>query len=195
MWFIALALASPPDWAQIVEAYPSMPMVADVAATPGAGFLCRMPTPGKDTFHHNTHLRVHVNPVAREAFARVTGERSFPVGSIVVKVKLDATSHGLTGIPSPDAPPVVPGIGVMVKREAGYAPTAGDWQYALIDDGKVFDQPEQVGHCAACHTRGQLPDGVEAPLGNHNYLGSARDAVFLSEVERVVAPPVPPTPR
>ena len=40
MLLIALALAAPPDWAQIAKSYPSMPMVADVSATSGAAFLC-----------------------------------------------------------------------------------------------------------------------------------------------------------
>jgi hypothetical protein len=193
MLLIALALAAPPDWAQIAKSYPSMPMVADVSATSGAAFLCRMPVPGQDSFHHNTHVRVHVNPIAREAFAQTSGERSFPEGSIIVKVKVDASTLGLAPLFPGQEVPVRPGIGVMVKREVGYAPEADDWQYALVEDGKVYDQPEQVGHCAVCHSKGEIPDQVVPGLREHAHLGPSRDAVFLSEVARVE--PVPPTPR
>src|SRR5262245_61550157 len=63
------------------------------------------------------YLRVYVNDVGRDAMFQARNPR-FPVGSIIVKEKLPS-------VDSADAEFYT----IMVKRESGYDPAHGNWQY------------------------------------------------------------------
>lgn len=121
--------------------------------------LCRATLPGemeraaKDRYgeHALRYTQTYANPVASSAIDR-TEPRRFARRSIIVKGKLQR-SHA-------NAPFRSVGIGVMIKREAGYAPDHGDWQYLYFEPGEQpvvdFDAARKLpslGHCATCHNQ------------------------------------------
>ena len=175
LWASFAAFAAEPDWAAIARDYQGWTRAADAVASPSVMGLCRMPMRGVDTpYHGSLAVTVYVNEVARAAFAQARGPRTFPEGSILVKVKI---GHG------PDDPL---GLGVMVKRAAGYAPDRGDWQYALIDKDATHADQQELSHCASCHI-------AKAGVGSQR--GGSGDSVFLSgpAIDAPASPPLPPT--
>lgn len=68
-----------------------------------------------------------------------------PVGSIIVKEKLDGTNRL--------------GYAVMQKRARGFDPLHGDWDYTYFDDGlsKVTAQGK-VASCRDCHANAKETD-------------------------------------
>ena len=79
---------------------------------------------------------VRTNPEAMEAFK---ARKVMPVGSVIVKEKL-SYEHKMMS------------YGAMIKREAGYDPEHGDWEYMYVDL-----QPERkvtrgkIESCINCH--------------------------------------------
>lgn len=74
----------------------------------------------------------------------------FPQGSIVVKEKL-TTSKSTT----PEL------LTVMVKREPGYNPNSGDWEYMVFDgSGKRVQARGKLENCQSCHMSDQDTDYV-----------------------------------
>lgn len=125
--------------------------------------LCAAPTPvrvdeeRKRNPHASTAITVYVNQIGTEAMLSESAA-TFPVGSIIVKQKFDPNHE-------PDKPLLYT---VMIKRESGYNPDAGDWEFAVIGgDGLEFQARGALANCIACH----------APQ-------KANDFVFRSYVER-----------
>lgn len=88
--------------------------------------------------HKDYYLRVYANKLAKKQMA---AERpQFPEGSAIVKEKLP----GKTG------EPVL--LTAMIKREPGYDPEHGDWEY-LVLDGKTLKIQAQgrLKPCQSCH--------------------------------------------
>ncbi|MEI7987012.1 MAG: cytochrome P460 family protein [Armatimonadota bacterium] len=87
--------------------------------------------------HFQRVITVYVNKVGEKAMEK---GGKFPVGSVIVKEKLEESFKT----------PVL--STVMIKREKGYNPKCGDWQFAVIDafttkvtvDGKLES-------CMFCH--------------------------------------------
>jgi alpha-glucuronidase len=80
-------------------------------------------------------------------------ERTFPVGSMIVKEKL---------INADDTTPVA--LGIMIKREAGFNPAGDDWEYAYWEQaGGVTRGTAQLEHCQACHIQEAAMDSVFWP--------------------------------
>ena len=87
--------------------------------------------------HFQRFITVYVNKIGEKAMEK---GGKFPVGSVIVKEKLEENLKT----------PVL--STVMIKREKGYNPKCGDWQFAAIDafttkvtmDGKVKS-------CMFCH--------------------------------------------
>ena len=84
---------------------------------------------------------VYVNEVGKD---RLLGKAAgtFPVGTCIVKVKHDGqdatTSELLT---------------VMIKREAGFAPQIGDWDFLVLDGfAKSVQGRGAMKNCVSCHT-------------------------------------------
>lgn len=93
-----------------------------------------------DTPHKDKYIRVYVNEVGQEAMLR-TKEPKFPVGSIVIKEKLPEQKS--------QAPEF---FTIMVKREAGYDPGSGDWQYLIMDSAQTrIEKPSDIESCQTCH--------------------------------------------
>ncbi|HEX4613520.1 MAG TPA: cytochrome P460 family protein [Urbifossiella sp.] len=128
-------------------AFAAWPRVTDRPVPVHAAFWawCREPTPDEKAAleKHGPHgggfIVVRVSPEAIEAFR---DGRPLPVGAIVIKEKYaDEAAAG----------PLL-GYTVMLKREVGYAPDGGDWEYAdisLAAEGR--ESRGRLATCAGCH--------------------------------------------
>jgi hypothetical protein len=89
----------------------------------------------------NPHLQrvisVYVNKIGEKAMEK---GGTFPVGSVIVKEKTDEGTK-------------VPVLStVMIKRERGYNPKCGDWQFAAIDAFTTkVTMDGRVKSCMFCH--------------------------------------------
>lgn len=92
---------------------------------------------------------VWVNGTGSEAMAAEEPAK-FPVGSVIVREKFKLKS---------DAQPEL--LAVMIKREAGFNPKGGDWEYLLVDSGltKIRDR-QKKGSCSGCHANRKDRDFV-----------------------------------
>ena len=97
---------------------------------------------------HNPHnanldgaIKVFANPAAH---AHLVGKRpgALPVGATVVKEKLaGAKADRLVA------------YAAMVKREAGYDPKHGNWEYVFVESGGRGEvQRGKLANCIACHS-------------------------------------------
>ena len=92
--------------------------------------------------HANKYVSVYVNEVGREAMLTQQKPR-FPVGSIIVKEKL-----GTTNIST--APEL---LTAMVKREPGYDPNNGDWEYLTLNGAATEVMTSgKLKDCQSCHS-------------------------------------------
>jgi hypothetical protein len=111
---------------------------------PAAG-LCRAPTPaetgaGASGPHRGKYISVYVNDVGVRAMTREKGTE-FPPGSIIVKEKF-AKREGETAEL----------MTAMVKRESGFNPESGDWEYFVLDGrGTEIEARGRLENCMACH--------------------------------------------
>jgi len=112
--------------------------------------------------HLHKYISVFVNSVGREQMMTKQNPK-YPVGSMIVKEKL-ATAESTT----PEL------LTAMIKREAGYNPDGGDWEY-LVLDGTASEIVERgkLTRCSSCHqpyqhrdfvTRTYLPEKVSREL-------------------------------
>ena len=106
--------------------------------------LCAMPLippAGPGSPHGpNKYITVYVNDIGRHAMME---EKTplFPQGSIVVKEKLTTATSTTPEL-----------LTVMVKRERGYNPESGDWEYMIIDGtGKTVQARGKLENCQSCH--------------------------------------------
>ena len=106
---------------------------------------CAMPTREQLSWeeqnpHRDKFVVVYVNSIGRHAMMEQKWPR-FPVGSVIVKEKLstkDSTSPEL--------------LTVMKKREAGYDPGKGDWEYFVFDGaGREMKASGKLEKCQGCH--------------------------------------------
>jgi hypothetical protein len=114
--------------------------------------------------HLHKYVSVFVNSVGKEAMMKMA-RPMYPVGSMIVKEKLasaDSTKPEL--------------LTAMIKREAGYNPESGDWEY-LVLDGAASEIVERgkLTRCSGCHqaykhrdfiTRTYLPSDIQRKLKN-----------------------------
>jgi len=81
-----------------------------------------------------------------------------PQGSIIVKEKL--------ADPNSKNPEL---LTVMHKREKGYNPKSGDWEYLVIDGtGKQVQAQGRLENCQSCHAQWKRTDFV-----SRAYLGES----------------------
>lgn len=118
-----------------------VPIASEVTAV-----LCRAPTP--DNLMHDAQLSPHagrlitvyVNDLGRQAMMNERNPK-FAVGSVIVKEKLLPDKK--------DAPEL---LTVMLKRERGYNPASGDWEYMVVDGtGTKVEARGKLENCQACH--------------------------------------------
>jgi len=92
---------------------------------------------------------VYVSPDAVEAMLK-RDSTSFPVGSVVLKQKLDAANNQK----------VILYTG-MLKRDKGYNPECGDWEFfTLSGDARTVSSRGRLESCMACHTNYAKTDFV-----------------------------------
>lgn len=95
---------------------------------------------GSTNPHHEKYITVYVNEIGRQAMME-QAKPTFPSGSIIVKEKLpDKTSH------SPEL------LTVMIKKEKGFNPPSGDWEYLVVDgNGQSVQERGKLENCQSCH--------------------------------------------
>ncbi|MBV9471221.1 MAG: cytochrome P460 family protein [Abitibacteriaceae bacterium] len=112
--------------------------------------------------HDGKFIKVYVNDIGQQAMLTQKIPQ-FAAGSVIVKEKLSQQDS-----PTPEL------LTVMIKREAGYDPAKGDWEYMMVD-GTAEDAENRgkLGYCQACHIpqqeqgyifRTYLPDAVRENL-------------------------------
>jgi len=104
--------------------------------------------------HSSSYITVYVNEIGRAAMFS-TGPPRFPEGSVIVKEKIEKPldARGFNTIPveekrSKDLTPSL--YTLMIKREPGYNPAAGDWEFAVASgkDGRI-DASGRLENCQA----------------------------------------------
>jgi hypothetical protein len=124
--------------------------------TPAAYFYCAPPPPPDrrvtvDPADHGPHFQpaivVRTGPAVIDLFR--AGRSPLPVGAVVVKEKYDD--------PGANGPPAA--YAAMVKREPGYDPAHGDWEYvyATARPEKTFARGK-LASCIECHARASETD-------------------------------------
>ena len=104
--------------------------------------------------HKDKFITVYVNELGTHAMMHERNPR-FPQGSVIVKEKLQSREST-----SPEL------LTVMIKREPGYNPGNGDWEYMALDgDGKEVRARGRLEKCQACHQMAEHSDYV-----HRNYL-------------------------
>ena len=112
--------------------------------------------------HLDKYISVFVNPVGSDEMMTKRHPK-FPIGSMIVKEKL--------GSPDSTKPEM---LTAMIKREPGYNPESGDWEYLVLDGGasKIVERGK-LTRCSGCHrpykssdfiTRTYLPETVRSDL-------------------------------
>jgi hypothetical protein len=121
--------------------------------------LCRAPTPAdyeaerRWNPHAATYITVYVNRVGRKAMFAKEFHR-FPEGSIIVKEKIGNYPEG----PKPLL------YTLMTKREAGYNPAVGDWEFSVVaGNGTNVEVSGKLENCQACHVTKRDSDFVFGP--------------------------------
>ena len=119
--------------------------------------MCAAPT-GPQSASKNPHLHkfitVYVNEIGRRAMME---ERvpNFPQGSVIVKEKLAAQDSTTPEL-----------LTVMIKRERGFNPQSGDWEYMVVNgDGTQVQARGRLANCQACHLMNKETDYI-----NRSYL-------------------------
>lgn len=116
--------------------------------------LCRNVLPEevereKTNPHNDKFMIVYVNAAGRKAMLEQKLPR-FPVGSVIVKEK-----HPSEKSKTPEL------LTVMRKREKGYNPKQGDWEYLVFDgDGKKSQAAGRLENCQNCHKQWKEGDYV-----------------------------------
>lgn len=121
--------------------------------SPEVWLSCMAPNPQEEALLQSEHAGFSVRLYAsEEAFAILQeGEgRNFPTGSIIVKEKL---------LNPDETEPTA--LGMMIKREAGFDPNAGDWEFSYwIQDGGLIEGNEVLSNCVQCHREQAIIDMV-----------------------------------
>jgi hypothetical protein len=143
--------------AAIVADFPQLELMTMRPAEAQPPTLCGViydyDAPGTEGPHADGLIKVFMNEQAAEAFGEE--KRSYAVGSVVVKQKLSA-GGSVTG----DSEPLhQTGIGGMIKRDPGYDPQHGDWEYFYTDDETPL-QSGRIGNCVDCHENASDRDYV-----------------------------------
>lgn len=138
--------------------------------------FCRGPLP-KELPENNPHLghSVHVYVTPGEEKKIRTGEGTYPVGTLIVKEKLPGMLPlgkkplAITSSAEKTPPPEPELFTVMLKREAGYHPECGDWEFMVVSgDVKQIVARGKIDSCVECHKDHKATDFVTQlyPLPN-----------------------------
>ena len=133
---------------------------APVKMEPAVSVLCASVM--QQNPHRDKFISVYVNEIGKQAMMMQLNPK-FPQGSMIVKEKL--------GSKDSQAPEL---LTAMVKREKGYNPESGDWEYLVLDGtASNLTKRGRLIDCRRCHvaykttdyvTRTYLPDEVRRQL-------------------------------
>ncbi|HEX7294426.1 MAG TPA: cytochrome P460 family protein [Pyrinomonadaceae bacterium] len=100
--------------------------------------------------HAATYITVYVNAVGRSAMF-TKDSPSFPEGSVIVKQKNEKYPYEENILL----------YTVMRKRERGYNPAVGDWEFNVVNaDGSTVAASGKLENCQACHVKNPSSDFV-----------------------------------
>ena len=102
--------------------------------------------------HAYTYVDIYMNRLAANAFKNK--QVPYPVGSIFVK---DKSALGYWSNDPNDK--MEDGVGGMLKREAGYDPGNGDWEYFYYTDPTKIERGK-IKSCVECHAGAKATDHV-----------------------------------
>jgi hypothetical protein len=136
-------LSNANDWRQVN----SVPF----ETAPQVNVLCAAPAAARPSDPHaSSAITVFVNRVGTDAMFSAA-PIAFPPGSVIVKKKIDpraATGEALL-------------YTVMVKHEAGYDASTGDWEFAVVAaNGRDVEARGALANCIACHQPQRASDYV-----------------------------------
>ncbi len=105
--------------------------------------LCGIPDGIEKDPHKDSFIHVYMDLEASNS-----GHAPYPIGTFVIKEKLpDMWSN---------QPELFTG---MLKREKGYNPEAGDWEFMVIDGrARSITARGKISSCLDCHSRHQKTD-------------------------------------
>jgi hypothetical protein len=99
--------------------------------------------------HSDKFVTVYVNRIARQAML-YQKKPVFPQGSLIVKEKLSSPGSKFPEL-----------LTVMHKREKGYNPGAGDWEYLVLNGAGTKTQARgKLANCQSCHAEWKETDYV-----------------------------------
>ena len=99
--------------------------------------------------HRKNYFTVYVNEAGRHSML-LERSPSFPVGSIIIKEKLSSKDS--------DKPEL---LTAMLKREPGFNPASGDWEYMVLDgSGSKVVERGKLERCQSCHAANPKSDYV-----------------------------------
>jgi len=131
-----------------------------VKLAPAVAALCADVRSRSETPHKDSYIRVYVNEMGQKAMLTAKNPR-FPVGTIVLKEKLPQKQSQ-----TPEF------FTIMLKREAGYDPRGGDWQYLIMGSAKTrVENPSDLESCQSCHSAW----GEKSDFVSRNYLSAQQN--------------------
>jgi hypothetical protein len=96
---------------------------------------------------------VAVNDTALATYTHLAASSRFGVGSLLVK------KHTTTSAPAPGP------TFAMTKRDPGFFPQGGDWEYVVLDAAGQLEDRGKLALCARCHAEGNGDFAFGLPAG------------------------------
>lgn len=93
-------------------------------------------TPTEESKVHTGFIKVYVSPEGENA---MYASEAFPEGTVLVKEKY----------PTKTSP--VSLRTYIRKREKGFNPKCGDWEFGTLDQSSVIQESGKISKCMACH--------------------------------------------
>jgi len=123
-----------------------------------ATVFCNPPSGIPHNPHGNHWVHVFVTPTGTNAM--MTGNGKYPEGSIILKQKLLDAAGTRTELYTG-----------MRKREPGYNPDLGDWEFFIVDSSaRMITARGKIESCMDCHAKYQATDFV-----TRRYLNTKED--------------------
>ena len=130
-----------------VNPEPTLVVAQNAAA---CAMLVSSPTAAPGSPHGpDKYITVYVNDIGRHAMLEEESPH-FPQGSIVIKEKLTTAKSTKPEL-----------LTVMLKRESGFNPESGDWEYLVFDgSGQSIQQRGKLENCQTCHKLDESTDYI-----------------------------------
>lgn len=145
--------------ARIAEYKLWKPTTSKPVFVPGkASVLCRPFSEIPSEPHGFRYISFYINPNARDAYSEAkTKQVVFPEGTVIVKEKrLKENDEKVSE------------LGIMLKRQKGFSPETGDWQYGFIRQNGELVIGTQLRNCAECHSNAKSDSVFGHPAVRQN---------------------------